>query len=148
MNVHTTRFGEIEVDETRTINLPSGLLGFSEHHHYTLLQPDDDGIFFWFQSLEAPELAFVVTDPSLWVPEYQATIRPEQMAELGLGQLDDAQIMVIVNRYGDTLTANLQGPVVINVNNRIAVQLVLAEKRWSTRHEIVRLGESVRAASA
>ncbi len=94
------------------------------------------------------ELAFVVTDPSLWIRDYEATIRRDQMEELGLARLDDAQIFVIVNRYERTLTANLQGPLVVNVQNRDAMQLVLAEKRWSTRHEIVQLGEPAHAASA
>ena len=148
MNVQTTRFGNVEVDESRIINFTSGLLGFSNFKRFTLLQPDDEGVFFWLQSLDATELAFVVTDPSLWVKDYQATIRRDQMEELRLDSLDAAQIFVIVNRYEAALTANLQGPLVVNVKTRDAVQLVLAEKRWSTRHEIVQLAETVRAASA
>jgi flagellar assembly factor FliW len=148
MNVHTTRFGTVTIDEDRVITIPAGLLGFSSFRRYTLLQPDDQGLFFWFQSLDAPELAFVVTDPALWVPDYEATIRREQMEALRLERLEDAQVFVIVNKYGRALTANLQGPVVVNVRNREGVQLVLAERRWTTRHEIVRLGEAVEAASA
>jgi flagellar assembly factor FliW len=148
MNVHTTRFGTVEVDEERIITFPAGLLGFSSFKRYALLQPDEEGVFFWLQSVEAPELAFVVTDPSLWVKEYEATIRREQMEELSLARLDDAQVFVIVNKYDSTLTSNLQGPLVINVQNRLAMQLVLADKRWTTRHEIVRLGEPAEAASA
>ena len=148
MNVQTTRFGNVEVDESRIINFTGGLLGFSSFKRFTLLQPDDEGVFFWLQSLDATELAFVVTDPSLWVADYQATIRRDQMEALELASLEEAQIFVIVNRYEGALTANLQGPLVVNVRNRGAAQLVMAEKRWSTRHEIVQLGESVHAASA
>ncbi len=148
MNVETTRFGPVEVTEDRLITFEAGLLGFSSYRQYVLLQPDDDGVFFWLQSKEAPELAFVVTDPSLWVPDYQATIRREQMEELGLEKLEDAQVFVIVNKYDRSLTANLQGPLVINVKDRAAMQLVLADKRWTTRHEIVQIGETVQAASA
>ena len=148
MNVQTTRFGVVEVDEDRIITFPAGLLGFSSFMQYTLLQPHDEGVFFWLQAVETPELAFVVTDPTLWVKEYEATIRREQMTELGLKSLDDAQVFVIVNKYDRTLTANLQGPLVVNVHSRQAMQLVLAEKRWATRHEIVQLGEPVQAVSA
>lgn len=148
MNVDTTRFGPVDVDESRIITLSAGLLGFSSYRRYALLQPDDEGVFFWFQSIESPQLAFVVTDPCLWVQDYEATIRREQMETLGLSKLDDAQVFVIVNKYGGALTANLQGPVVVNVHNREAMQLVLADKRWTTRHEIVRLNEPVQAASA
>jgi len=148
MNVETTRFGTVSVDEDRIINFPAGLLGFSSYRRYALLQPDDEGVFFWLQSIDSPDLAFVVTDPSLWVREYEATIRREQMEELGLDKLEEAQVFVIVNRYDRSLTANLQGPLVVNVRNRSGLQLVLAEKRWTTRHEIGQLGQSVQAATA
>ena len=107
MNVETTRFGTVEVDEERVICFPAGLLGFSSFRRFTLLQPEDEGVFFWLQALDSPDLAFVVTDPSLWVSDYEATIRREQMEELGLEALDDAQIFVIVNKYDRQLTANL-----------------------------------------
>ncbi|MCZ6836419.1 MAG: flagellar assembly protein FliW [Planctomycetota bacterium] len=148
MNVQTTRFGMVEIDQNRIINFEAGLLGFSSYRRYVLLQPDDDGVFFWLQSIESPELAFVVTDPSLWVANYQATIRREQMDELQLGSLETAQVLVIVNKYDRSLTGNLQGPLVVNLDNYQGVQLVLAEKKWTTRHEIVQLGESAQVATA
>lgn len=148
MNVETTRFGPVEVDDNRIITFPAGLLGFADYTQYALLQPDDDGVFFWLQSVQSPELAFVVTDPALWVRGYQATIRSEQMAGLGLTSIDDAQVFCIVNKYDRTLTANLQGPLVVNTYNRTAMQLVLAEKRWTTRHAIVEVGQPVHAATA
>ncbi len=148
MDVDTTRFGVVDVDEKRIINFASGLLGFGAYKSFALLQPDEKGAFFWLQSLEAPELAFVVTDPTLWTPGYQVPIRREQMEELALESIDRAQVFAIVNKYGTSLTANLQGPLVVNVSNRRGMQLVLAEKRWTTRHEIIQLGEPMHAASA
>ncbi len=148
MQVNTTRFGAVEVDADRLITFAAGLLGFSGSKHFVLLQPDEEGVFFWLQSTESPELAFVVTDPALWVEDYQATIRREQMTQLELESLEEAQVFVIVNKYDETLTANLQGPLVVNAHTRCAMQLVLADRRWTTRHEIVRLGEALQAASA
>ncbi len=148
MDVETTRFGAVNVDDARLFTFPAGLLGFTAYKTYALLKPDPNGAFLWLQSVEAPELAFVVTDPTLWVDGYQVPIRREQMQELRLESLDDAQILVIVNKYGTSLTANLQGPLVINRDNRRGLQLVLADKRWTTRHEIVQLGAPLEAASA
>ncbi|MBL9149009.1 MAG: flagellar assembly protein FliW [Phycisphaerae bacterium] len=145
MLVETTRFGAVEIDDSRIIQFPAGLLGFSSYRRYALLQPDEQGIFFWLQSIDAPDLAFVVTDPALWIPDYQAQIRREQMDELGLGELADAQVLVIVNKRDGALTANLQGPLVINAKNCSAMQLVLAEKRWTTRHVLMNVSERAKA---
>lgn len=148
MDVDTTRFGAVDVDESRIITFATGLLGFGAYKSYALLQPDESGAFYWLQAMEAPELAFVVTDPRIWVPAYQVPIRRDQMEELALESIDRTEVFAIVNKYGRALTANLQGPLVVNVDNRRGMQLVLAEKRWTTRHEIVQLGEPLQAASA
>ncbi len=106
MNVETTRFGVVDVDESRIITFPTGLLGFSSFTRYALLQPDEDAAFFWLQCIDAPELAFVVTDPSLWVRDYQVPIRREQMDELGLDKLENPSKPVgkVIMRFSSTST--------------------------------------------
>jgi flagellar assembly factor FliW len=148
MEVRTTRFGVIEIAEDRVITFPSGVLGFPEHRRYCLLQPGDDACFFWLQSLDDANLAFVVTDPTLFVSEYSVPIRAEQMTTLGLKSLGDAQVFVIVNKVEDQLTGNLQGPLVINTVDRVGEQMVLAEKRWTTRHPLIKVGARASVASA
>jgi len=147
MQVRTTRFGTIEIAEDRVITFPKGLLGFAEYKRYCLLEPADDACFFWLQSLDDPSLAFVVTDPSFFVSDYSVPIREDQMAELKLPRLEDAQVFVIVNKIDQSLTGNLQGPLVINTVTRSAEQFVLAEKRWTTRHPLVNLAETSRPAA-
>ncbi|MCA9292016.1 MAG: flagellar assembly protein FliW [Phycisphaerales bacterium] len=149
MDVQTSRFGTVTVDDDRIITFSSGLLGFSTYHRYALLVDDaKDSVFFWLQSLDAPELAFVVTDPSMWVPGYEVPVRQEQFDEIGLAQPTEGQVLVIVNKHGDELTANLQGPLLINSGNRQGMQLVLADKRWTTRHGLFTIGQALHAASA
>ncbi len=145
MEVRTTRFGTIEIPEDRVLSFPKGLLGFSAYTRYCLLEPTDDAAFYWLQAIDEPTLAFVVTDPSAFVPEYSVPIRQDQMEDLGLGSFDDAQVLVIVNKVDEALTGNLQGPLVINTLDRSGAQLVLADKRWTTRHTLVELQEPTKA---
>ncbi|MCH2140695.1 MAG: flagellar assembly protein FliW [Phycisphaerales bacterium] len=139
MRVQTTRFGAVEVGEDRLLNFPTGLLGFSSFTRFALLQPDQDGVFYWLQSVDSADLAFVVTDPSRWCDDYEATVRREHMDLLELESVNEARVFVIVNKYEDTLTANLQGPLVVNLRNRRGMQIVLSEQRWTTRWELARL---------
>jgi len=138
MFIQTTRFGSIEVDEGRLIEFPRGLLGFTRHRRYALLQPSEDGPFLWLQSIEAPELAFVVTDPALFVPGYQLPARCEQLEDLG-ADASRVQVFVIVNKRGSVLTGNLQGPLVVQTDRRIGVQMVLADRRYTTRVPLLEL---------
>ncbi len=148
MEVRTTRFGVIDIAEDRVITFPKGLLGFSTHTRFCLLEPGEDACFFWLQSVDEPGLAFVVTDPSMFVPDYSVPVRPEQMVELKLNKLDDAQVFVVVNKVDQTLTGNLQGPLVINTLTRTGEQMVLAEKKWHTRHPLVKVAPTVRQAAS
>lgn len=148
MEVRTTRFGVVEIAEDRVITFGKGLLGFPTRRKFCLLQPGEDACFFWLQSMEDPDLAFVVTDPALFVPDYEVPIREEHMEALGLKELTDSQVFVIVNKVNGALTGNLQGPVVVNTRSREGEQIVLADRRWTTRHELVRLNPTARAIPA
>jgi len=145
MELRTTRFGTIEIPDDRLITFPDGLLGFGAMKRYCLLEPNDDACFLWLQCADEPSLAFVVTDPCLFVPDYAAPIRADQMEDLALERLEDAQVLVIVNKVDDALTSNLQGPLVVNAATRVGAQLVLADKRWTTRHHLVALQSPSRA---
>jgi flagellar assembly factor FliW len=148
MLIQTSRFGPVEIDDSRIITFSKGLLGFPGHKRFVLIEPGKDSYFWWLQSVEAADLAFVVTDPSLFVSTYRVPIRPEQMDEMGMHGLEDAQVFVIVNKHEHVLTGNLQGPLIVNVRDRVGEQLVLADRKFSTRVPLVELGSAVTAQSA
>lgn len=148
MIANTTRFGQVQIDDRRVVTFPAGLLGFASYKRYALLQPEEDSYFYWLQSVEAPGLAFVVTDPRWFVPTYKVPFKREQMVELGLTTLSEAEVYVIVNKYNNVLTGNLQGPLVINVSKRIGQQLVLSDRRYTTRAPLIEIEMPVEAMSA
>jgi flagellar assembly factor FliW len=53
------------------------------------------------------------------------------------------QVFVICNKVGEWLTGNLLGPLVVNAHNRLAQQVVLTEKKWTTRQPLMRLEADV-----
>lgn len=139
MLIDTRRFGPVEIDEQRILQFPEGLLGFEHAKRYALIQTSDDPVFFWLQSLDDPALAFVVCDPRAFVPEYQVPIRQADLDALNIGDLNEAQVLVIVNKVGSELTGNLLGPLVIGARSLRGRQLVLSDRRYGTRHPLLRL---------
>jgi len=139
MIIQTSRFGQLEADEQRLITFEHGILGFPDYKCYALIQTGRDSGFYWLQSVDCPDLAFVVTDPRLFVAEYRAPIKADELARLGLEGVEGAQVFIIVNKVDDLLTGNLQGPLVVNVATRVARQLVLSDRRYSTRHPLMRV---------
>ena len=139
MIINTSRFGQLEVDERRLITFPHGILGFPRETVYALIQTGEDSGFYWLQAVARADLAFVVSDPRLFIADYRAPIKEEEMTSLGIADAGGAQVFIIVNKVQDMLTGNLQGPLVVNVATRTAKQLVLSDKRYSTRHPLMRL---------
>ena len=84
-------------------------------------------------------MAFVVCDPRWFVGDYQVPVKVEELAGIGLTDAADAQVFVIVNKVGDLLTGNFQGPLVVNVRNRRGRQIVLSDRRYTTRHPLMRI---------
>jgi flagellar assembly factor FliW len=143
MEIESTRFGRLNVDDERVINFPKGLLGFPNHTRFALIQTGEENYFFWLQSVDEPNLAFVVTDPSIFFKDYEVPIREETQADLELANIDHAQVFVICNKVDEWLTGNLLGPIVVNAQNRQAQQVVLTEKKWTTRQPLLRLQSEV-----
>ena len=139
LEIQTTRFGRLTVDADRVITFPRGLLGFPDYQRYALIQAGEENYFFWLQCVEEPNLAFVVTDPSIFFKTYEVPLKEETLTELELSDPSFAQTFVICNKVGEWLTGNLLGPIVVNANTRIAQQIVLTEKKWTTRQPLMQL---------
>ena len=137
--IQTSRFGQLDVDPDRLITFDDGILGFPDQRRYALVQTGEGSGFYWLQSVDTPDLAFVVCDPRLFVADYQVPVKLEDLECIELRDPDYSQVFIIVNKVGDLLTGNFQGPLVVNVTNRRARQLVLSDKRYSTRHPLTRV---------
>jgi flagellar assembly factor FliW len=98
--------------------------------------------------VDDPNLAFVVTDPAIFFKDYQVPVREETSTELQLVDPKFLQTFVICNKVGEWLTGNLLGPILVNAENRLATQVVLTEKKWTTRQPLLRLQAEVTLAAA
>jgi len=138
VKVITSRFGVVEIDDDRIIEMPDGMIGFAERR-FILLSPDNNGRFFWFQSVDNPDLAFVVTDPTEYVPGYAVTLTPDEYERLELDpESADVIFLAVTNiSHGSrNITINLQGPIVVNPVKMMAKQIVLENGKYGIRHPL------------
>ena len=138
MKLNTTRFGDIEIDENKIIKFPYGILGFPEVKSYIVLDHmnNPDIPFKWLQAADDPALAFVITDPLLFCPDYNPDIDEQDIRELHITCAEDRGLIVIVtipHEEPEKMTANLQGPVMVNLKTREAKQIVLVKDEYTIR---------------
>jgi len=138
MKVDTKAFGLVDVDEKQKVKIPLGLFGFEDFTEYVLLDAEHEP-FFWLQSIDEKEIAFVIINPFLFRKDYEANVTNEELAEIGIKSAESALIFVIVTipQDGGNMTANLQGPIIINKESMTAMQAILPDPKWKTKHDII-----------
>lgn len=130
MNIVTRDFGEIEIDESTIITMTEGIIGFEDTKRYALISPLGDGVFpMWFQSVDAPEPCFVVYDPMEVYPDYKFAISDEEQQQLGLSEDTPYKCLAVAIIPDDyrKATINLRCPIVLNLQNNAAAQIILTE---------------------
>lgn len=137
--VETTRFGKVDVDNNRIVHLPEGLLGFPEQRDYAILDHKPGTPFYWLQSLDLPELAFVMMDPFAVCGDYLKDL-PVQEKEPFEGR-ESRRILIfalatIPAGKVEQMTVNLLGPLVIDAETRVGRQIVLTNSGYDTRHPV------------
>ena len=139
MNIKTSRFGEVDIDNDAVISMPEGMLGFSEIKRYVLIQHRDGSPFLWYQAVDEPNLAFVVVDAFTFFPDYEVVMSSEDVEVLNCSQPGDLAVflVVVIPDNPEEMTANLRGPLVINVENKVARQVVLTDEKYSPHHSIM-----------
>ena len=143
MEIETSRFGRISVDAARLWTFPRGLIGMTDLARFAIVGDNaQDAAFYWLQSVEDPNVAFLVCDPNRFFKDYHVSIREETQADLDLADAKDGQLLVICNRVGEWVTGNLQGPLVINTRTRVGQQVVLTEKKWTCRQPLLKLDDA------
>ena len=129
----------MEVDQERVITFPEGLLGFRDFRQYFLHESSPGAALIWMQSVEMPALAFVVIDPRLITADYEVKVSAGLLEELELPDISSAQVWVILTIPEDAtkMTANLQGPLVINPDAHLGAQVVLNEDGITTKYPVL-----------
>ncbi len=138
MEVLTKTMGKVNVQENQLMTVPDGLYGFENYTKFALIDSEYEP-FLWLQSTEDSTLAFLIIDPFLISDDYETDIDEESLKKIGITKPEDVIVMTIVTvpSDGNPITANFQGPLVINKQNHKCMQVILSDNRWSTKVNIV-----------
>jgi len=138
MKVDTTRFGPLDIPDDQVFVFPEGLIGFEDCTRYAIVDRPKGKPVWWLQSLDRPEVAFILTEPAVVVADYQPPVSRNDLRQLGLESLSEAElhVMLVVTADPKEITANLLGPVLINPRERLGKQVVLRGTAYSPMHRL------------
>ena len=140
MKLITRIFGEVEVDESKIISFPNGIIGFPDLTRFTLMHDEDQGSgsIKWLQSIDEPGFAMPVMDPLIVCPDYSPEIDKTKIEDIGNLDDDDILVLVTVTVPHDLakMTVNLMGPFVINVKDMKGVQSIVENDNYPVKFPI------------
>ena len=137
--IKTKAFGDIEVDDDRVIEFSEGILGFDFVKKFVILE-EKGSPFVWLQALDEPDLAFVMISPLEFMDEYSLIISQTDLDDVDAKNPEELTVYAIVtipSHNTADMTANLQGPVIINTQKRRGKQAISLSDKYRVRHKIL-----------
>lgn len=150
MIINTKVFGEVEITDDKIITFPGGIIGFPDMKQFTLLHDEEQGVsagIRWLQSLDEPGFAMPVMDPLVVKTDYNPEIDDELLTGIGEVTADNLLVLVTVRVPSDLtqMSVNLQGPIIINVDERRACQIIVDADIYPVRFPIYEILQSRKA---
>jgi len=140
VKIDSRNFGEIEFEEEDIVVFEDGLLAFEEYKRYIIIDNPDETIpFKWLQSLDDSNLTFVIINPFVFKKNYEFDI-PEKITEkLKIKEQKDVLVytLVVVPEDITKMTSNLLGPIIINIKDKLGKQIIIENKKYTTKHLIL-----------
>jgi flagellar assembly factor FliW len=135
VKIKTTRFGELEVEKKDILTFKDGLLGYDNLKKYFVVDPGDQTLILWLQSIDNENTAFPIIEPKIFNPDYAVKLLPAELQSLALDKLGDASIYTILTipKSVTEMSANLKAPIVINNKSKQARQIVLQDSKLEIR---------------
>ncbi len=141
MIINTRIFGEIEIEEEKIITFEKGIIGFPDMKRFALLHDEEKGTnvgIRFLQSIDEPAFAMPVMDPLLVKADYDPEVEDELL--LSVGDLNSENILVLVTATIPSdltkMSVNLQGPVIINVDEHKACQIIVDGNLYPVKYPI------------
>ncbi len=137
MGIKTSRFGVLNVASEHIIHLSEGMMGFEKLKQYFIVDPSDETMILWFQSVENSEIAFPILEPMVFRKDYHVRLSANELRVLKLSSLEKEKTLVysVLTIPADVreMTANLKAPIVVNTKERLGRQVVLQENEYSVK---------------
>ncbi len=129
-----TRFGEVEYDPSNLLHFPAGLIGFPSLRDFIVMPNKKKGPLFWIQSVDDPDVAFVLTDPTNFFLEYRVVPEESEKNHLQIDSDSECYALSVVTVPPDRkITLNLAAPILFSPKSNRAIQVILENTEYQSK---------------
>jgi flagellar assembly factor FliW len=138
VRIASRALGELEVSPSCVMHFAAPIGGFPRQRDYALVPAAREGLW-WLQSVESPEVTFILGDPFLHSSDYGFDIGDVERSALRILDESDAFGLVMItlpSEEGETATANYRAPLVFNLRQQRGMQIISRDDRHGVRSQI------------
>jgi flagellar assembly factor FliW len=130
----------ISVDSRQIVTFNSGLIGLPQLKVFALIEDEESLPIRLLQCVSTPDFVFVVINPFTVYPNYDVEISDDDAEELGVTSPSDVLVLAIVTVPEDVrfVTANLLSPIIVNMKNKRAKQILLSDTDYPINYRILK----------
>lgn len=129
MEIETRDFGKMEINEDQIISFPDGLYAFEDARRFALIAPKENEYPIWLQCIDNLRPCFIVFDPYIFCEDYNFSLNEGEKTILGIKDNSNTKVLCIAHvpeDFRDT-TVNMKSPIVVNMDNKTAMQVILQD---------------------
>ena len=140
MEVISPVHGKITYDENEIIKFEKTILGFDKSKRFILKDVNENDFFKILQSVDEPEVGFIVISPFEVENNYEINLNNEVINTLKIKEANNVLLysLVTLNSKIEDITVNLKAPIVININNKKAQQFIIDKEKYKIKHTLVK----------
>ncbi len=127
------------IESEKIFTFPKGIPGFEGYTTFKIFHKDDGKVSaYWLESCEAPVVTFTLVDPTAYDLNYDIFLDDTEQEILKAENPLDIGVFLMLKKEDHQrtvqLSANIGGPLVINVQEQLGLQKVLKRQKSETEH--------------
>jgi flagellar assembly factor FliW len=121
------------------LRFEEGLIGLSECKDFVLMETEDLSPFRLLQSIEKPDIGFLVVEPQAVMRDYYTIVPQREWETVRLTNPADylAFVICVIGSKPSESTGNFQAPLIINHRKMIGKQVILTDCGLSVRQPLL-----------
>ncbi len=137
MQIKTSTFGTLEIDEDKIITFADGIPGFEELTRFIVVILDQTKPFFWLQAIDE-DISLPLISPFDILKDYSPVVDDAVFADLGLENEEDLLVLAVsvIPPEVTRMTANLAAPILINIAANVGRQVLIEGGEYQIRQPI------------
>ena len=134
MSMQSTVTQQPSIQSEKVFTFPKGIPGFEEYTTFKLFHKDDGKVSaYWLESCEAPTVTFTLVDPTAYDLNYDIYLDDSEQQVIKADNPLDIGVFLILKKNAQdaevgSIGANIAGPLVINVQEKLGLQKVLKRR--------------------